>query len=170
MDLEGDEAKPDIVSLNTVLDAYKRAEKWEACLEFCSRWRCNERRIKPNVVSVNTAIKACKDSSQYEIALQLFDGIALLGGEGGVAHRLLRQIDEINPRRYPPPPPSSPLCVCQIIASCGKAGDWARALSVSIRLRESCAIVGVAVANSFISNVYIWNAIVGTAVAWDETE
>jgi len=131
MDLESDEAKPDIVSLNTVLDAYKRAEKWEACLEFLLKME-NERRIKPDVVSVNTAIKACKDNSQYEIALQLFDG---MGARGLVP-------DSVS--------------FTEIIASCGKAGDWARALCVFDTAKGK--------------NVYIWNAIVGAAVACDETD
>jgi pentatricopeptide repeat protein len=135
MDAGPEESKPDIVTLNTALDAYKRADEWEACLEFLLKME-SERQTVPDVVSVNTAIKACKDNAQFELAMQLFDG---MGARGLVP-------DSVS--------------YAEVIAACGKAGDWERAQAIFAEAFNSP--LGV--------NLFIWNAVVGAAVACEQSE
>jgi len=129
MDQGSDDIKPDIVTLNTVLDAYKRAHAWEDLLEFLLEME-NARNMPPDTVSVNTAIKACKDEGQFDIAFQLFEG---MGARGLVP-------DSVS--------------YTEIISACGKSQDWERAQAVFEAAKQSPLAL-----NTFIYNAMVGAAV-----------
>lgn len=171
MDSAPEDARPNIVTLNTMLDTYKRADKWEACLEFLLkmevRRRAPETRAAPRAASSRVAplahrarrarapLRRPQSERQVQPDVVSVNTAIKACKDNGQFELALQLFEGMAGRGLEP----DSVSFTEIIAACGRAGEWARAIAV-FRAAEASAD-GV--------NTFVWNALVGAAVACDKS-
>lgn len=82
MDAAGEEGRPDIVSLNTMLDTYKRADQWEACLEFLLKMEVRSGEAAGEGAAPRPASGALTSRARARRPCPLTEGAAGAAGRG----------------------------------------------------------------------------------------
>lgn len=175
--------QPDIVTLNTVLDAYKRAHKWEQVLEFLLEMEVRPARVlRLEPPPREHALPSRMRPPQAWPVLTQSAGGPIRARFGGCAQETrkiapdtvsvntaikackdeeqfdiaLQLFEGMGARGLTP----DSVSYAEVIAACGKAGKWDRAVTA----------FEAAKASPLAMNIFIYNAVVGAAVACEKSE